>query len=43
MKSASFFGFVLLAVTAGFTGVIHAQDRQQARARIDVQTVVLDA
>ncbi len=42
MKSARVFAFVLVALTSVLTG--RAQERaQQARARIDVQTVVLDA
>ena len=41
MKLPKFAGFVLIAVTSAVMGF--AQDRQQARARIDVQTVALDA
>jgi tetratricopeptide (TPR) repeat protein len=42
MKSARVFAFVLVALASVLTG--RAQERaQQARARIDVQTVVLDA
>jgi len=42
MKSARFLGFVLVALTLSVAGF--AQDRpQQPRARIDVQTVALDA
>ena len=41
MKLPKFAGFVLVAVTSAVMGF--AQDRQQARARIDVQTVALDA
>src|SRR5579863_9270327 len=41
MKLPRFAGFVLVAVASAVMGL--AQDRQQARARIDVQTVTLDA
>ncbi len=41
MKSARCFGLVLVAVASAVMGF--AQDRQQARARIDVQLVALDA
>ena len=41
MKLPRFAGFVLVAVTSAVMGL--AQDRQQARARIDVQKVALDA
>ncbi|MEO8051200.1 MAG: M1 family aminopeptidase [Acidobacteriota bacterium] len=41
MKSARCFGLVLVTATSAVMGF--AQDRQQGRARIDVQTVALDA
>ena len=41
MKLLRVSGLVLVAVTSAV--MAHAQDRQQARARIDVQTVALDA
>ncbi len=41
MKSARVFAFVLVALTSVLTG--RAQERGQTRARIDVQTVALDA
>src|ERR1700737_3937251 len=41
MKSARFFGFALVALTAAVAGF--GQDRQQMPPKIDVQAVVLDA